>query len=291
MPSTSLFKEKQVRRAWNTTDKKWVFSIDDIDQALTGSINLKDCIKKLRKRDPELDSYRGTNCLPVKMGASNGQKRLSAEGNETVTNCNSLKMTAADGKQRLTDVTEPGQLFRLIQSIPSHKAETFKRWLAKFGYERLEGIQNPALAAKRTRLLGNKWKPGARPPVSHSFRINILTHVSIRAHRVKGDIRISTAVTPSSPPVAFGCVDFPGRHRQQAFPQFPDFPQFRLHVCHSTPFSQACLLQRHQHLLVHTPAMLLRRLLQSIHQIFRNVPNGHRAHGWKLHECRQMQSF
>ena len=65
MSSIFFFKEKQVRRAWNATDKKWVFSIDDIDQALTGSINLKDCIKKLRKRDPELVSYWGTNCPPV----------------------------------------------------------------------------------------------------------------------------------------------------------------------------------------------------------------------------------
>jgi len=189
MPTASLFKEKQVRRACNTTEEKLVFSINDIHQALTGAINVNDCIKKLRKRDPDLDSYWGTNCPPVGMIVGDWKKRFSAEGNETVTNCNSLKMTAADGKQHMTDVTETAQLFRLIQSIPSHKAEPFKRWLAKAGYERLEEIENPALAAKRTRLLGSRWKPGARPPVSHSFRINILTHVSIRAHRVKGDIR------------------------------------------------------------------------------------------------------
>jgi len=77
------------------------------------------------------------------------KKRLLAEGNETVTNCNALKMEAADGKMRLTDVADAEKLLRLIQSIPSPKAEPFKRWLAKVGYERLEEIENPELAAKR----------------------------------------------------------------------------------------------------------------------------------------------
>lgn len=77
------------------------------------------------------------------------KKRLLAEGNETVTNCNGLKMTAADGKQRITDVADAEQLLRLIQSIPSPKAEPFKLWLARVGYERLEEIENPELAAKR----------------------------------------------------------------------------------------------------------------------------------------------
>jgi len=81
------------------------------------------------------------------------KKRLLAEGNETVTNCNALKMTAPDGKQRLTDVADTEQLLRLIQSIPSPKAEPFKRWLAKVGYERLEEIENPELAAARMREL------------------------------------------------------------------------------------------------------------------------------------------
>jgi hypothetical protein len=75
------------------------------------------------------------------------------EGNETVTNCNGLKMTAADGKQRMTDVADTEQLLRLIQSVPSPKAEPFKRWLAKVGYERLEEIENPELAAKRMRAI------------------------------------------------------------------------------------------------------------------------------------------
>lgn len=71
------------------------------------------------------------------------KKRLLAEGNETVTSCNALKMTAADGKQRLTDVADTEQLLRIIQSVPSPKAEPFKRWLAKVGYERLEEIETP----------------------------------------------------------------------------------------------------------------------------------------------------
>jgi len=79
------------------------------------------------------------------------KERLKKEGNESVTNCHALKMTAADGRQRLTDVADAEQLLRLIQSIPSPKAEPFKRWLAKVGYERLQEIENPELASARTR--------------------------------------------------------------------------------------------------------------------------------------------
>lgn len=75
------------------------------------------------------------------------KKRLTAEGNETVTNCHGLKMTADDGKQRMTDVADDEQLLRLSQSVPFPKAEPFKRWLAKVGFERLEEIENPELAA------------------------------------------------------------------------------------------------------------------------------------------------
>ena len=81
------------------------------------------------------------------------KKRITDEGNETVTNCNGLKMTAADGKQRMTDVADTEQLLRLIQSIPSPKAEPFKRWLAQVGFERLEEIENPELASKRMRAI------------------------------------------------------------------------------------------------------------------------------------------
>ncbi len=124
MSALTLFEEKQVRRAWNEADEKWYFAIVDVIAILTGSDNPQVYWRVMKKR-------------------------LSDEGNETVTNCNALKMTATDGKQRLTDVADTQQLLRLIQSIPSPKAEPFKLWLAKVGYERLEEIENPELAAKR----------------------------------------------------------------------------------------------------------------------------------------------
>ncbi len=126
MSSISLFEEKQVRRAWNADEEKWVFSIVDVIAILTESVDPGAYWRKLKER-------------------------LKKEGNETVTDCHALKMTAADGKQRVTDVADTEQLLRLIQSIPSPKAEPFKLWLAKVGYERLEEIENPELAAKRMR--------------------------------------------------------------------------------------------------------------------------------------------
>lgn len=126
MSEIFLFEEKQVRRAWNATENRWYFSVDDVVLALTDSANVKDYVKKLRKRDPELDSYWGTNCPPV-------------------------EMIAADGKRRKIKAAHTEALLRIIQSIPSPKAEPFKLWLAKVGYERLEEIENPELAAKRMR--------------------------------------------------------------------------------------------------------------------------------------------
>ena len=126
MSDISLFEEKQVCRAWDENDEKWVFAIVDVIAILTGSVNPGAYWRKLKER-------------------------LKKEGNETVTDCHGLKMTAADGKQRMTDVADTEQLLRLIQSVPSPKAEPFKRWLAKVGYERLEEIENPELAARRTR--------------------------------------------------------------------------------------------------------------------------------------------
>jgi DNA-damage-inducible protein D len=128
MSAISLFEEKQVRRAWNAIEEKWYFSIDDVVVALTDSANVKDYIKKLRKRDPELDFYWGTNCPPV-------------------------EMIAADGKKRRIKAANTESLFRIVQSIPLLKAEPFKRWLAKIGFERLEEIENPELAAKRMRVI------------------------------------------------------------------------------------------------------------------------------------------
>jgi len=126
MSAITLFEEKQVRRAWNAEEKKWYFSIDDVVEILTATANVKDYIKKLRKRDPELDSYWGTNCPPV-------------------------EMTAADGKRRKIRAANTESLLRIIQSIPSPRAEPFKRWLARVGFERLEEIENPELAAARMR--------------------------------------------------------------------------------------------------------------------------------------------
>ena len=126
MSAIILFEEKHVRRAWNKDEEKWYFAIADVIAVLTGSPNPQVYWRVMKKR-------------------------LLDEGNQTVTNCNALKMTAADGRQRLTDVADTEQLLRLIQSIPSPKAEPFKLWLALVGYERLEEIENPELAAKRMR--------------------------------------------------------------------------------------------------------------------------------------------
>ncbi|MDD2542545.1 MAG: Bro-N domain-containing protein [Desulfuromonadaceae bacterium] len=123
-----LFESKKVRSVWDSEKGKWLFAVVDVIAILTDSQNPQVYWRVLKKR-------------------------LLAEGNETVTNCNGLKMTAPDGKERLTDVADSEQLLRLIQSIPSPKAEPFKRWLAQVGYERLEEIENPELAAKRMREL------------------------------------------------------------------------------------------------------------------------------------------
>jgi hypothetical protein len=128
MSNIKLFESKQIRSVWSEKEQKWLFSVVDVVGALTDSQNPQVYWRVLKKR-------------------------LLAEGNETVTNCNALKMTAPDGKMRLTDVANTEQLLRLIQSIPSPKAEPFKLWLARVGYERLEEIENPELAAKRMREL------------------------------------------------------------------------------------------------------------------------------------------
>ncbi len=128
MSNIKLFESKQIRSIWDEQAQRWLFAVVDVVAVLSESQNPQVYWRVLKKR-------------------------LLAEGNESVTNCNALKMTAADGKQRLTDVADTEQLLRLIQSIPSPKAEPFKRWLARVGYERLEEIENPELAAKRMREL------------------------------------------------------------------------------------------------------------------------------------------
>ena len=128
MSNIKLFESKHIRSIWDDKAQRWLFAVVDVVAALTDSQNPQVYWRVLKKR-------------------------LLAEGNESVTNCNALKMTAPDGKQRLTDVADTEQLFRLIQSIPSPKAEPFKSWLAQVGYERLEEIENPELAAARMREL------------------------------------------------------------------------------------------------------------------------------------------
>ncbi len=109
MSTIILFEEKHVRRTWNPTEEKWYFSIDDVVAVLTGSANVKDYIKKLRKRDQALDAYWGTNCPLV-------------------------AMPGVDGKIRPIRAAHTEALLRIIQSIPSPKAEPFKRWIAKVGH-------------------------------------------------------------------------------------------------------------------------------------------------------------
>ena len=116
-----LFEERRVRTVWDDEQDKWYFSIVDVVAVLTDSVDSTAYWRKLKQR-------------------------LKAEGNETVTNCHGLKMQAADGKMRLTDVADTEQLLRLIQSIPSPKAEPFKLWMAKVASERLNQIQDPELS-------------------------------------------------------------------------------------------------------------------------------------------------
>lgn len=119
-----LFESRQVRGEWDEGAEKWWFSVVDIVAILTESDDSHAYWRKLKQR-------------------------LKAEGNETVTNCHGLKMLAADGKMRLTDVADTEQVLRLIQSIPSKKAEPFKLWLAKVGNERIDETVDPELSIDR----------------------------------------------------------------------------------------------------------------------------------------------
>ena len=125
--SIKLFEQKEVRSVWDEDQEKWYFSIIDVVQILT--------------EQPHYQSAR--NYWKVL------KNRLIKEGNETVTNCNQLKLRAEDGKMRMTDVADVQQLLRLIQSIPSPKAEPFKQWLAQVGSERIDEYQDPELTINR----------------------------------------------------------------------------------------------------------------------------------------------
>jgi len=121
----AIFEGKQIRRVWDEEKELWYFSVSDVIRVLTGSVDPVAYWRKLKER------------------------LLKEGGNETVTKCHGLKMVAPDGKMRLTDTADTETLLRLIQSVPSPKAEPFKLWLARVGYERLEETADPELAINR----------------------------------------------------------------------------------------------------------------------------------------------
>jgi len=122
--SIKIFEDSTIRTIWDSENEKWYISIVDVISVLTESIDPQAYWRKLKQR-------------------------LKAEGNQTVTNCHGLKMLAPDNKMRMTDVADTEQLFRLIQSIPSPKAEPFKLWLAQIASERLDEMQDPELTIDR----------------------------------------------------------------------------------------------------------------------------------------------
>ena len=128
MSNIKLFQGRKIRSVWDETEQQWYFSVVDVVAALTDSVNPTDYLKKMRKRDESLAAYLGTNCPQVEMMTESGKRR---------------KVLAANIKG----------LFRIIQSIPSSKAEPFKLWLAQVGYDRIQEIENPELAQERMKEL------------------------------------------------------------------------------------------------------------------------------------------
>ena len=133
----AIFENCQIRRLYDEDSETWFFSVVDIVQALTEQSDFKTARKYWNKL----------------------KERLKKEGSQTVTNCHQLKMTAEDGKLRLTDAANAETLLRLIQSVPSPKAEPIKLWLAKVGYERMQEMADPALSLNRAR---ETWKKHGR---------------------------------------------------------------------------------------------------------------------------------
>ena len=131
MSNIKLFQDKKIRSVWNDDEEQWYFSIVDVVEALTNSNDPKQYIKRMRSRDEALNSNWGTICTP-------------------------LEMIAIDGKRRKVQTANVKGLFRIIQSIPSPKAEPFKQWLAQVGYERMLEIENPELAQERMKELYEK---------------------------------------------------------------------------------------------------------------------------------------
>ena len=135
--SLVVFNSKKIRRTWHNNE--WWFSVVDIVQVLTDSADSKQYIKKMKVRDKPLNDNWGTICTP-------------------------LELIALDGKKRKINCVNVKGAFRLIQSIPSKKAEPFKQWLAKVGYERVEEIQNPELAQKRMKEIYQAKGYSGSPP-------------------------------------------------------------------------------------------------------------------------------
>jgi hypothetical protein len=130
----TIFEEREIRRIYDEKSETWFFSVVDIVQILT--------------QQPDYQAAR--NYWKVL------KNRLTKEGSQTVTNCNQLKLPADDGKMRLTDVANAETLLRLVQSVPSPKAESIKLWLAKVGYERMQEMSDPALSLERVRATWQK---------------------------------------------------------------------------------------------------------------------------------------
>ena len=122
--SVKLFESQEIRSAWNEDESEWYFSVVDVVGVLTESANPTDYLKKMRKRDEQLASYLGTNCPQIEMATSSGKKRKTLAGNAE-------------------------QILRIVQSIPSKKAEPFKLWLAQVGSERIDEIIDPELTLDR----------------------------------------------------------------------------------------------------------------------------------------------
>jgi hypothetical protein len=128
-PQSALFENHEIRRVYDENTETWFFSVIDIIQVLTQQSDYQTARKYWNKL----------------------KERLDKEGSQLVTNCHQLKMTAGDGKQRLTDVATAETLLRLVQSVPSPKAEPIKLWLAKVGYERMQELADPARSLDRAR--------------------------------------------------------------------------------------------------------------------------------------------
>jgi prophage antirepressor-like protein len=129
MSNIKLFESKSIRSAWNEAEEKWYFSVQDVVEVLTDTVDAKDYLKKMKKRDAQLNSNWGTICPLV-------------------------EMIAADGKKRKIQAANTENLLRIIQSIPSPKAEPFKQWLAKVDYERMREITNPEESIERAAKTG-----------------------------------------------------------------------------------------------------------------------------------------